>query len=143
MGVLIDLIVVDSSCAEDIALSDSPAAEFEGLEAKGIDPVKLCTLKSILMEKPYDGTWISDFELLAGDESEGPWVTGVPSDLVAALCSLSEQNIAGVSAKWHETEEFALDGWDLGDVETALRGIWQLALRARLEQKPMLMWMSV
>jgi hypothetical protein len=143
MGVLTDLVVVDLSKAEEVARSFVPAREFRGLDAKGIDPVKLCQLSAVLVDKPYDRACPRQFVLLAGNEADGPWVTSVPSELVATLAALPEGQIPDVAAKWHDTEEFKLDGWTLEDVKATLRGIWSLAKRAEAEQKPILMWMSL
>lgn len=41
MGVLTDLVIADPSEAERIGSSDCPSKDFGGLDARGIDPVKL------------------------------------------------------------------------------------------------------
>jgi hypothetical protein len=143
MGVLTDLVVIDVSSAELVARSFAPAKEFRGLDAKGIDEVKLCQLRSILADSPYDPNCPGQFVLLAGDEAEGPWVTSVPADLVAAVAALPEDQVPAIAAKWHDTEEFKLDGWTLNRVKSTLRGIRRLAQRSEAERKPILMWSSL
>ena len=48
MGVLSDLVVAPVGDAERIGHADAPAAEFGGIDIKGIDSVKFGTLHSIL-----------------------------------------------------------------------------------------------
>lgn len=143
MGLLTDLVVADIAQAEAVAASLTPAKEFGGLDAKGIDPVKLCQLKALLLAKPYDGSWLSDFRFLAGDKDEGPWVTSVPSDLVAAIAALPDSGLHSTAIKWHAAEEFQADRWHVSDVETRLTEIHHLAKQAASAGKAVLMWMSL
>ena len=143
MGVLTDLVAVKESEIESVAESTSPAFDFGGIDAKGIDQVKLCKLKSILEQQPYQRSCVGEFELLAGDEEEGPWVFRVPTDLVKLVASLHGVALSQVSGQWAAAEEFKLDGWSPQDVEATLVEIVNLCSSAVAEQKMLVMWMSV
>jgi hypothetical protein len=143
MGVLTDLVIADIAQAQSVAASNAPARDFGGLDAKGIDPVKLCQLKALLLAKPYDGSWVSDFRLVAGDKDEGPWVMIVPGDLVAAIAALPDSELHSTAINWHASEEFQADRWNAPDVETRLKEIHHLARKASSAGKAVLMWMSL
>src|SRR5258708_36748009 len=106
MGVLTDLIIADIAQAKSVAASLAPAKEFAGLDAKGIDPVKLCQLKALLLAKPYDGAWVGEFRFLAGDEDEGPWVMIVPGDLVPAIPALPDSDLPSPAIKCNACQVF-------------------------------------
>jgi len=54
MGVLSDLVVAAAGDAELIGRAEAPAAEFAGIEIKGIDSVKFGMLHSILTGRSFE-----------------------------------------------------------------------------------------
>src|SRR5689334_7923440 len=120
MGVLTDLVVVEESRVLDVGASHNPSRDFDGIDMKGIDPVKLMHLKSALTGATYDPTWIRDFEFLAGDKDEGPWVMTFPADLRAAISNLRLDQVASSADAWIKTDAFSLDNWETGDVVSVL-----------------------
>lgn len=143
MGVLTDLVAATPSEVVSIAESASPAFDFGGVDAKGIDQVKLCKLKAVLTHQPYQGKCVVDFVLVAGDEEEGPWVFSVPADLLLLVTSIEEEQIPEISKQWALAEEFILDGWAPSDVEDSLSEIRELCISAKNDGKAVFMWMSV
>src|SRR5437879_5564781 len=105
MGVLTDLVVATRAEAQRVCDSDNPSREFSGLDAKGIDTVKLGTLHAILTGTEFDPSLIPG-DLLASGGDDGPWVIEVPADLVKRLAALDTKQVAEAATKWAKTAEF-------------------------------------
>ncbi len=143
MGVLTDIVVADSSEAIAVAQSSVPSRDWEGIDAKGIEHVKLAQLSAILRDESYDPDFVTQIEDLAEVSEEGPWVFRLPQDFVHRLASLSEDQTPVVAEKWAKTEEFILDGWAASDVASVLSDLHRVAEIACSRDKALLMWMSL
>jgi hypothetical protein len=143
VGVLTDLVVADRKDARKVLRSVCPSRDFDGLDVKGIDTVKLGTLHAVLVGRKYDPSFMGD-SLLSGG-AEGPWVYEVPDDLVRRLAGLTPRRLAAAGKKWAATEEFSpeFDNWSVEDVQRVLGELAALCKRAVDEGKPVLMWMSL
>jgi hypothetical protein len=143
MGVLTDVVVADRRDARRVLKSDCPSRDFGGLDAKGLDPVKLGTLHAILTGGGYEPGFMSD-TLCAGGR-DGPWVYEVPADLVQQLATLTPRRRAAVGKEWAATEEFSpeFDDWPAGAVQQVLRELAALCKRAVDEDKAVLVWMCL
>ncbi len=142
VGVLSDLVVAPAGSAEAILRAMVPSQQFDGIDVKGIDSVKLGTLHSILSGRTFEEL-LPEYAEVASGGDEGPWVFELPADLVNRLSGLSADQSSQVSAQWALTEEFALDGWVEVDVTCALEAIAQLAARAAASDQRLYLWMSL
>lgn len=143
MGVLTDFVVANRDEAKLVGETDVPSAVFDGIDAKGIDQVKMATLHSILTQTEYDP------DLLATDESflytgseDGPWVQALPDTMIARLADLSVFETKRVAQEWFATEEFQpkYSGWSVDDVAAFLTEMTRLARVAVSENKTVFMW---
>ena len=143
MGVLTDFVVADRTDAQRVCDSDCPSRDFAGLDAKGIDPVKLGTLHAVLAGGDFDPSSLGDM-LCSGGE-DGPWVSEVPPDLVRRLAALTPRQLAAAGKKWAATEEFSpkCDDWPAEAVQQVLSDLAALCKRAVGEGKAVLMWMCL
>ena len=107
MGVLSDLVVAHSSDAERIGRARAPAAEFGGIDIKGIDSVKFGMLHSILTGRSFKQL-LPEYNPVFAVSDEGPWVFRLPADLVTRLASLAGEDKQRVVSQWAATREFAL-----------------------------------
>jgi hypothetical protein len=144
MGVLTDFVVMDRLDAQRVCESDCPCRDFAGMDAKGIDTVKLGTLYAVLTGKEFDPLFMMGGSLCSGGE-EGPWVFEVPTDLVRRLVDLTAKQLQSVAAKWAATEEFSpkYDHWPAEAVRQILEELAALCTRAVSEKKEVLMWMCL
>jgi hypothetical protein len=144
MGVLTDFVVADLTGAQRVCDSVCPSRDFAGLDAKGIDTVKLGTLYAVLTGGEFDPSFMGEDSLRAGGE-EGPWVYEVPAALVQGLAKLNAKQRRSVAAKWAATEEFspAYDNWPARAVRQMLEDLADLCRRAVAEGKAALMWMCL
>ena len=146
MGILTDFVVADISESKRIGDSLNPSQEFNGLDEKGIDQVKLATLYAILTDQPYDPDFMSEDSLLYVASDEGPWVQQVPPDLVSRLANLAESQYLAVAQQWTQTEEFTHkhSGFSPPEAvtfaETFIQRFALLARKAIAENKALLMW---
>jgi hypothetical protein len=142
MGVLTDFVVADPGEAQRVCDSACPSQDFKGMDAKGIDPMKLGTLYAVLTGKDLDASFISGNPLSSRGER---WVMQVPVDLVQRLAKLDAKQLQAAAACWAETEEFSpkYDNWPPQAVHQVLEELAQLCLRAVAERKGVLMWMSL
>jgi hypothetical protein len=143
MGVLTDFVVADRSDARRVCDASCPSREFAGLDAKGIDTVKLGKLYAILVGGKYDPSFISGPVCDGGEE--GPWVFVVPPDLVQRLAGLAPHQLAQVGEKWASVEEFSprYDNWPIERVQKVLGDLSALCRQASNEGKAILMWMCL
>ena len=143
MGVLTDIVAVDRRLSRRVFKSACPAREFDGLDARGIDQVKLGTLRAVLTGGEYDPSFMSG-SLHSGGE-DGPWVFEVPEDLVRRLAALTAGQLAAAGTKWAAAEEFSPEyaDWPAEAVQQVLTALAGLCKRAVRENKPVLMWMSL
>jgi hypothetical protein len=143
MGVLTDFVVADRSEAKQVGDCPKPSKEFAGIDAKGMDPIKMGTLHSILTGAPYDPEFLTtESSFLYTVSDDGPWVQIVPDEMVARLTKLEGSEIRDIAAEWQKTEEFdpKFCGWKPEDVQWFLRELSALSRKAVAEQKSLLMW---
>jgi hypothetical protein len=91
MGVLTDFVVADRNDSQRVCDAACPSEEFSGLDAKGIDIVKLGTLYAVMTDTEFGPSFISVDPLATGGD-EGPWVVEVPPDLVQRLAKLDARD---------------------------------------------------
>jgi hypothetical protein len=147
MGIITDFVVAETAEAKAVLAEAAPTKRWAGVEAKGIETIKLSTLKFILDGKSLDVNSVvayhSGIKELASRGADGPWVFLVPPELTRQLASLSANDVARVAAAWHKTEEFQLDRWPQSDVQALLVELRQLAERAEKSHRPLLLFMSL
>ncbi len=143
MGVLTDFVVAHISDVQKVGESDNPSNEFSGIDAKGMDQVRMGTLYAILTRTDYDPKFmITDESFLYTESDDGPWVQLVPEKMVARLASITESQIPAIADEWGNTEEFRSEysSWAREDIVTFLRQITELSRTALIEKKSVLMW---
>jgi hypothetical protein len=143
MGVLTDWVIANKSEAEAVGKSIVPIKKWPGIDAKGIDQVKLATLWGILSGAPYQESWIEEMLPVYSASDEGPWVSVIPQGLVDGLASLEKQRFAEVARDWAQTEEFQEEKNLAQLTGEYLRRMCSLAKRAKKEGKSILMWMAL
>jgi hypothetical protein len=148
LGVLSELVIALKSEAHAVAECDSPSRDWHGVVWKGLDPITLASLWSILEGEELDVDNVvsrsSRIQLAVEDSNDGPWVFAIPEamrDSLAELAAECEDKIEGVARAWAATDE--LKDWDYSDVAELLQDVIDLADGARLERKDLLLWISL
>jgi hypothetical protein len=96
MGVLTDFVVADCADAQRVCNSDCPSQDFVGLDAKGVDTVKLGALHAVLTGGQFDPLFMANAVCTGGED--GPWVIEVPNDMVQRLAALDAQQLRSAGA---------------------------------------------
>ncbi len=141
MGVLTDFVVAGGTEAEKVG---TEREAFQGLDAKGIDQVKMATLYAILNKTQYDPSFPmlreESFVYIASED--GPWVQVVPDEMVQQLAAQSDADLVTVSEAWYNTEEFLpkYSHWTKADVLELLRQLREISSRTAAENKVLCMW---
>jgi|GEM_PF-1310712 len=146
MGVLTDIVLAGTNEAKKVEASDGPSREFAGIDAKGIDQVRMGTLYAILTSSEYDPGFMLDEEsVIEPDDEDGPWVHIVPQKMVLLLSKLTDAGIPAVADEWGKTEEFQPEysSWSQEDILKFLEQIRSLSKKALTDNKTMYMWMCL
>jgi hypothetical protein len=146
VGVLTDILVADRGDAGRISSAAAPLEHWRGIDAKGIDLVRLAMLTAVLNENDYDSACVGEFGLLAArDDADGPWVYAAPVPLVAALASLEPELVSRRAEEWFEfaRDEFRSQGYRRADVRLLLTALTDLARSARAEGTDLLIWIAL
>jgi len=102
MGVLTDLVSLGDRDPQHVLSSDVEAPTFQ---SKGIGIVELSQLGELL--GAGDSIELSrQFDLIAGEEDEGPWLLTIPEALLSSLQTAMDGTLESVAPKWARIEEF-------------------------------------
>lgn len=142
-SVVTDLVIADPRDARAVAEEATPRARWSGLDAKGVDQVKLGTLWALLASHDFRDDLVLEFVPLHEVCEDGPWVFSFPEPLVALLAELDDARASRAAPAWAGTDELAMDGWDVEGAAALIGGLRSLARAARTEQKPLLMRVSL
>ncbi len=144
---LTDLIIASLEEAPAVLNVPGHASVWPTLEAKGLDPVKLASLRFILQGQKPDTARVADyvktFDALADEGEAGPWLRAVPEDLGLLLAKLSASEIPATAAAWARTEELSLDGWKAADAGPFLAELSAFAAGAVAQGKRLLLWLCL
>ena len=139
MGILTDFFAATRAEVEAFDFGDLPRERFPTLELKGLDPVKMATLHTLLV-----GADLDDVEAVVAripepihEEDGGELVVFQLADaVVRGLADLDDNGAARIAERWVATEEFKMDRWTREDVDwvlTELRTFMEDAVRAGRE----------
>lgn len=146
MGVLTDFVVAGYDDAERIGESDVPSREFNGIDAKGMDQVRMATLHSILSGTEYDPGFLVDDEYFQyTGSSDGPWVQRLPEEFTRSLAELTPERLSAVATEWSQTEEFEPEYsvWSFEDITAFLGALHAMAKNAVVSNQAIFMWTSL
>jgi hypothetical protein len=125
--------------AEMAAMKKLPHAQF-----KGIDPVKLGLLQSIVGGGEGEIGIEDRPALLANpgkDDSLDEWMNPLNQALIQGLAGLTKEKLKTAAKRWSETDE--LQGWSTKDAAEVIERLSDLAKRANEEKKNMYLWMRL
>lgn len=143
-------ILTDAFLATDTALAAArfegmggPAAFFPTLPGKGIDPVTLFLLETIVVEQtsPELDFAILDQRLVRGNDTSEEGIYQFPEPVVARLAALTSAEISLYGTIWASTEEMCgpKKTPHTASVIQYLQQLCQLARQGQAEQKHMYM----
>jgi hypothetical protein len=141
--ILTALVLADEREARAVAEAPAPVGRWPGLDARGLDQVKLALLWALLAGEPFRDELVLEFAPLEEVSADGPWVFRVPPALAAALADVDVARAAELAAAWAACEELELDGWEPAAAHAMLDQLRGVARAAGAAGKPLLMWVSL
>lgn len=148
MGVLSDFVSAPAGAGASIGEAVRPADHWQVLEGwKGIDPVKLATLHSLIVSESLDVDPIvaksGTFELVGGDEADGPWVMVFPDKIAQDIAVLDHTRVETIAEAWSQTEELVLDGFTPDEARDFISGLSGLCKSAHTAGNKVYVWISL
>ena len=134
MGSPADLIIALSSDVPAIVESDYPLGSFKGVNANGLDPLKLAALHSVFTAEEFNNL-LEHYQPIAEASSSGPWLIKFPEELIRILADLAPHDEASIAAKWVSTDPLQEEGWSEQDAEQFLGRVAYYAQTAAFEGK--------
>ncbi len=95
----IGIFSIAESCADELLWNRRPWATLDHFRGLPIGPMELADLAALLGIGNYERL-IGGFSLLAGESQDMPWVISLPLDLVEAVSSLNDHDIAAAARLW-------------------------------------------
>lgn len=143
MAVLTDILIAPTHDAPAIIANWPGAKNWPGLQTTGLDALVLSDLAVALAQTTL-ATAIEELDpYSSADEANGPWLYVLPNELRDHLATLTADDLGPIAKSWSEQEEAIARGMTEEDAARLLSQIQSLAVTARNDQKPMLLWVSL
>jgi hypothetical protein len=146
MGLLTDFFVATRAEVLAFDMSKSPSDCFPTHQVKGIDPIKVATLHTILVGGDLDDTEAvvlrvpPDVRHLGDGEVA---IFEVPREVVHGLAGLTAGRAAEVGEAWLATEEFEGHGWESDEFDAWFKELREFMAGAVRADKPVFLWLCV
>lgn len=146
MAILTDFFAATRAEVDTFDFSEMPQEYFPTLQLKGLDPVKMATLHTLLI-----GADIHDVESVVAripepihEEDAGDLVVfALPDAIVRGLADLDDNGTARLAERWVATEEFKMEGWTRADVDPVLNQLRTFMEEAIRAEKDVFLWVCV
>jgi hypothetical protein len=141
MGVLTDLFIATDSDVAQLEGDDAPSDLFPTIDIKGLGIVDLAVLYGVTRDERFDPT-LPAFPVLSGaNRDDGPWINGVPPELVEHLAGAGPEELSALATTWFgESPPY---GWELDGLRAVLSDLAAFASKAVEERKAIFVWTSL
>lgn len=119
--------------------SPNPLDEWSGIEAPGLDTVKLATLHCLLTDDSLQ--MALDFYEPIYESANQTVVLRVADELLEKLAELDEDGLENVASELAATEEYEREQWDVEDVLDRLNELAELAQLAESQGQLLFVWL--
>jgi hypothetical protein len=146
VGLLTDFFIATRAEVLAFDMSKSPSDHFPTHQMKGIDPIKVATLHTILVGADIDDTEgvvarvPPDIRHLGEGEVS---IFEVPREVVHGLAGLTPSRAAEVGEAWLATEEFEGADWESSEFDAWFKEFREFMAGAVRADKPVFLWMCV
>ena len=141
MDIMTNIIAAEKDEFTAIGDSACPLDEWSGIEAPGLDTLKVATLHCLLtgdsMQRALDLC-----EPVYVSESETS-VLRIADELLEKLAALDEDALESVAGELAASEEFEADAWDPEDVLVQLTELADLAQLAESQGQNLFVWIAL
>jgi hypothetical protein len=144
MGVLYDYFVAASDDEAAAMIEDGPDGELVVLELKGLDPLRLVDVESLLTGVSFNAICERPqfLRVVAALNNDHKLVLSLNDELRDALARATAEKPAAVAASWAETTG-CVEQEDIDALEDLLREFAMLAREARADGAHLYCWVCV
>lgn len=143
MAVLTDIIIASTNDVPAIVADWPGEKRWPAFETSGLEYLLLSELAVALQRATLAHTIETLDPTVSVSETDGPWLYVVPTELRDLIAEVPPCEIGAVARRWSEGEEAVDRGLSHEDAERLILAIQKLAVKARGEGKPMLLWVSM
>lgn len=146
VAILTDFFAARRDEVETYDFTEMPRERFPTLQTKGLDPVKMATLHTLLI-----GEDIHDVESVVAripepihEDDDGDLVVfALPDAIVRGLADLDDNGAARLAERWVATEEFKMEGWTRADIDPVLAELRTFMEEAVRTERDVYLWVCV
>ncbi|MFN0051872.1 MAG: hypothetical protein ACKV0T_06755 [Planctomycetales bacterium] len=138
MSILADIYI---SGDDDAVKYDTAPDQFaDSAHYKGVTPLELSMLWSILRGIEWDVALLDEFPSLLQDESRGRYIHRLPPALVSELATLAPDRMAAVTSAWAATEELSCSP---DEIQPVVDDLMRLSRRSLETSQSVYVWNGV
>ena len=141
MEFMTNIVAAEEDEYTAIGESTCPLDEWSGIEAPGLDTVKVAILHCLLTGDPLQMA-LDLYEPVYVTESETV-VLRIAEELLEKLAVLDEEALENVASELAATEDFESEQWAADDVLAQLTELADLAQLAESQGQALFVWMSL
>jgi hypothetical protein len=141
MEFMTNIVAAEEDEYTAIGESSCPLDEWSGIEAPGLDTVKVAILHSLLTGDPLQMA-LDLYEPVYVTESETV-VLRIAEELLEKLAVLDEEALENVASELAASEDFESEQWAADDVLAQLTELADLAQLAESQGQALFVWMSL
>ena len=141
MEFMTNIVAAEEDEYTAIGESSCPLDEWSGIEAPGLDTVKVAILHCLLTGDPlqmaldlYEPVYVSESETV---------VLRFAEELLEKLAVLDEEALENVASELAASEDFESEQWEADDVLAQLTDLADLAQLAESQGQALFVWMSL
>jgi hypothetical protein len=141
MEFMTNIVAAEEDECMAVGESSCPLDEWSGIEAPGLDTVKVAILHCLLTGDPLQMA-LDLYEPVYVTESETV-VLRIAEELLEKLAVLDEEALENVASELAATEDFESEQWEPDDVLAQLTELADLAQLAESQGQALFVWMSL
>jgi hypothetical protein len=141
MEFMTNIVAAEEDEFTAIGESSCPLDEWSGIEAPGLDTVKVAILHCLLTGDPlqlaldlYEPVYVTESETV---------VLRIAEELLEKLAVLDEEALENVASELAASEDFESEQWEADDVLAQLTELADLAQLAESQGQALFVWMSL
>lgn len=141
MELMTTIVAAEEDEYTAVAESSCPLDQWSGIEAPGLDTVKVAILHCLLTGDPLQMA-LDLYEPVYVTESETV-VFRIAEELLEKLAVLDEEALKNVASELAATEDFECEQWEADDILAQLTELADLAQLAESQGQSLFVWMSM
>ncbi|MBK8746022.1 hypothetical protein [Propionivibrio sp.] len=138
MEMMTNIVAAEEDEYSAVGESSNPLDEWSGIEAPGLDSIKIATLHSLLTSDPlqvaldrYEPVYVAENEIL---------VLRLADEMLEKLATIDEDALESIAIEVAATEEFENEHWETEDIVEQLISLVDLAQLAESQGQVLFVW---